>query len=377
MLEEEGKLKLGDRLETHLDKLPVAWRAVTVRQLLNHTSGIPDIEEIFGYDSYRNIYNYDQIIGVANYRPVDFPPGTKFKYSNTGYFLLAHVVQKVEGESYDRALRERIFNPLGMTHTRQSDPTAVIPNRCAGYQVTDNGLINRDAMQPTACLGAGTIVSTIEDMARWDSAITHNRLLKADSQRLMWEKTSLPGGDADYGFGWSIGESHGHPCVSHAGGTAGFSCNYRRFQDLGLSIVIFTNLYNSNFGNIECRAADAVHPGLSYVSFKPIDDDPKVRDMLLSAMADVAKGGSGSKYITEAMWRAYPEVSHRDWKERLAGLKSFQLLEHTRHAPIDSGHGESVVETYVYRLETGARTFFIVFKLTPDGRIALQQRVEN
>jgi hypothetical protein len=193
----------------------------------------------------------------------------------------------------------------------------------------------------------------------------------------MWEKTPLSGGDANYGFGWFVEAFRGHSCVSHSGGTAGFSCDYRRFQDLGLSVVVFCNLYATNVGNIELRAVDSVHPGLSYVSVKPIKDDPKVRDMFLSAMADVAKGGSGSPYITEAMWKAYPEVSHRDWKERLAGLKSFQLLEHTRHSPVDSGHGEKVVETYVYRLETGDMTLFIVFKLTADGRIAVQERVDN
>lgn len=376
LLREEGKLTLEDRLEKYLANLPETWRAATIRQLLNHTSGIPDFEDIFGYDSYRNIYTFDQIVAIANSKPLDFPAGTKWSYSNTGYFLLAHIVQKIEGKSYGQVLHERILGPLGMTHSRQSDPAAIIPNRCEGYQVTDKRLINRDAMQPSACLGAGTIVSTLQDMIKWDSAITHNRLLRADSQRLMWERTTLPSGKANYGFGWFIDDVHGHPCVSHSGGTAGFSCEYRRFQDLGISVIVFTNCF-SNLDDIEFRAAKWVNPGLSYRSFKPIQDDPKIHDMFLNAMADVAKGGSGSRYITEGMWKAYPEVSRRDWKERLAGLKSFQLLEHTRYAPVDSEHGEKIVETYAYRLETGSRTLFIVFKLTADGKIAAQQRVED
>jgi CubicO group peptidase (beta-lactamase class C family) len=381
MLMDEGKLALNDRIDNYLDHLPDAWRAVTIRQLLNHTSGIPDIEDIFGYDSYRNIYTFDQIIAVANSKPMDFPPGTKMRYSNTGYFLLGHILQKIESKPYDEILHERILNPLGMIHTRQSDPAFVILGRCAGYQLTDRGLANRDAMQPTACLAAGTIVSTIGDMAKWDSAITHNRFLKPAIQKLMWEKTRLPNGETNsYGMGWFIDDWRGHPCVEHSGGTAGFSCDYRRFQDLDLSVVVFCNLYSgtaTGIGNVECRAVNAVHPGLSYISYKPIKDDPKIRDMLLKAMADVAKGGAGSPSITEAMWKAYPDVSRKEWRERLAHLRSFQLLEHTRHAPVDSGHGEKAVETYVYRLETGGKTLFIIFDLTAEGKIALQRRVEN
>jgi len=381
MLTEQNKLNLNDRIDKHLANLPETWRGVTIHQLLNHTSGIPDIEEIFGYDSYRNIYTYDQIIAVANSKKVDFPAGTGMHYSNTGYFLLAHILENVEGRPYGDILRQRILSPIGMDHTRQSDPGDVISNRCAGYQLVGQGLRNRDAMQPSACLGAGTIVSTIGDMAKWDSAITRHRFLSAEDQNLMWQKTRLPNGETkNYGFGWVIDDLRGHPCVEHAGGTAGFSCDYRRFQDLGLSVVVFCSLYSgtdTGMGNIEIRAVDFVHPGLSYLSCKLITDDPKIHAMLLKAMSDVAQGGTGSPYITVAMWKAYPDVSRQDWKDRLAHLESFDLLEHTQQAPADSGHGELTVETYVYKLKTGGRTLFIIFDLTADGKIALQRRTEN
>lgn len=377
MLLEQGRLRLDDRIDTYLGNLPGNWRAVTIRQLLNHTSGIPDIEEIFGYDSYRNLYTVDQIIAVANSKPVDFPAGTKWHYSNTGYYLLALILQKIEGKPYGEILQSRILDPLGMTHTRQSDPGAIIANRAEGYQRVGDGLGNRDAMQPTACLGAGTIVSTIGDMAKWDAAINHNRFLKPETQRLMWEKTKLPAGEANYGFAWVITTWRGHPCVEHSGGTAGFSCDYRRFQDLGLSVMVFSNLYATGVDGIEIRAVNAVHPGLSYVSAKPIADDPKIHTMLLKAMDDVAQGRSNSPYITPSMEKLYTDASHQIWKSRLADLKSFDLLEHTRYAPMDPGTGEKVVETYVYRLRTTDQTLFVMFMLTPDGRIGLQTRVEN
>lgn len=381
MLMEESRLTLDDRIDSYLGNLPDSWRGVTIRQLLNHTAGIPDIEEIFGYAAYRNPYTYDQIIAVANSKAVYFPAGTGMRYSNTGYFLLGHVLEKIEGASYGEILRRRICAPLGMAHTRQSDPSDVIPNRCAGYQLIGDTLRNRDAMQPSACLAAGTIISTVGDMARWDSAITCNRLLKPETQALMWQRTRLSDGETkNYGFGWFIDRWHGHPCVEHSGGTAGFTCDYRRFQDLGLSVVVFCSLYSgtdTGLGSIEFRALDTVHPGLSYVSSKPIKDNPEVTASLLKAMKEVAGGGAGSERITQPMWNSYADVSRKDWGNRLANLRSFQLLDHTRHEPADSGHGEKTVETYVYRLKTKDKSLFIVFGMTAEGKIASQLRVET
>jgi len=378
MFYEEGKIKLEDRIDQYIADLPESWRSVTIRQLLSHTSGIPDIEEIFGYDSYRNIYTVKQIIDVANSKPMDFRPGGSWHYSNTGYFLLGQVLEKVSGKPYGTLLKERIFVPLGMSHTRESDPTEVIPNRAAGYQRTKSGgLGNRDAMQPTACSGAGTIVSNLEDMAKWDAAITHHRFLKAATQEMMWTAAQTSSGPVDYGFGWFISPWRGHPSVEHSGGTAGYSCDFRRFHDSGISVMVFTNLYATGVEGIVIRAADSAVPGLSLVSSKPIaEPPPSRREMFLKAMADVGRGGSGSPYITEAMWKAYSEPSHRIWKDRLADLKRFELMSHEQYAPRKTALGESVVETFTYRLVTSKDTFYVVYMLTAEGKIALQTRLE-
>lgn len=375
LLMEEGKVGLEDRIDKYVADLPEAWRPVTLRQLLTHTSGIPDIEEIFGYDSYRNIYTTKAIIEVANSKPMDFAPGEDFHYSNTGYYLLGLVLEKVSGKPYSAFLKERIFDPIGMAHTRESDPTAVIPNRAAGYQVDDAGnLKNRDAMQPTACLGAGTLVSTLEDMAKWDGAITRHRLLKPATQRMMWTPVVTKKGIRQYGFGWFTGTYRGHPAVEHSGGTAGFSCNYRRFQDSGYACMVFTNLYATGFGGIELRVMDTVMPGISYITRKAIPDKPGRREAFLKAMGEVAQGGVGSSLITEKMWASYPEVSRKDWKERLAGLRRFELIAYEKHAPRRTPAGESIVETCVYRLAMKDKDLYIVFMLTPEGKIASQIR---
>jgi hypothetical protein len=232
-------------------------------------------------------------------------------------------------------------------------------------------------MQPTASLAAGTIVSSIEDMAKWDSAITHNRLLKPETQRLMWEMTQLSDGKANYGFGWFIDEYNGNPFVEHSGGTAGFECDYLRFQNLGLSVMVFCNLYSTPVQNIAMRALESVNPILSYTSDKPIQDNPKIHDTLLKAVADIANGGARSPHVTEALWKVYNDGIRQAWKTRLAHLESFQLLEHIRYEPVESVLGEPTVETYVYRMKTGGQSIIVIFKLSADGKIAIMRRIEQ
>lgn len=378
MLMEEGKVGLEDRIDKYVANLPEAWQSVTLRQLLTHTSGIPDMEEIFGYDSYRNIYTVQALIDVANSRPMDFAPGEKFKYSNTGYFLLGLALEKVSGKTYAAFLKERIFDPLGMTRTRESDPTAVIPNRAAGYQVDEAGALkNRDAMQPSACLGAGTLVSTLGDMAKWDGAVTTNRLLKPETQKLMWTPAQTKNGTVQYGLGWFTEPYRGHPGVEHSGGTAGFSCDYRRFHDTGYAVVVFTNLYATGVGGIELRVMDTVMPGICYASRPAIPDQPPIRAKLLKAMGEVAKGSTRPDSISEKMWSSYSEASHQAWKERMEGLKKFELISLEKHSPRPTPRGELGTETRIYRLLTKDQELYIVFVLDAEGKIVVQTREEG
>ncbi len=376
ILLEEGRLSLDDRIDKYIADLPEEWRPVTLRQLLQHTSGIPDMEAIFGYESYRNIYTPKQIIGVANSRPMDFKPGEGWSYSNTGYYLAAMVLEKVSGKAYGQFLKERIFQPLGMTHTRESDPTQIIPNRAAGYRVLESGQLEvRDPMQPTACLGAGTLVSTLEDMAKWDAAITKNRLLKPATQQLMFAEGGSTKGPTGYGMGWFISPWRGNPSYEHSGGTAGFSCDYRRFPQAGVSAMVFTNLYANGMGGTLFRAADTVAPGISCTSLKPIQEPPPgLRTKLLGAMAAVSKGGPRPDSISEKMWASYTQTSFDAWRDRLANLKHFDLILQDRYAARKTHLGEEQVETYLYRLTTTKQVLYVEFQMNREGRIVSQIR---
>lgn len=196
LLVEENKLELDDAIENYIADIPSEWLGVTVRQLMNHTSGIPDYEEIASYDIYGERVTPEEIIQIAHSRPMDFAPGTGWYYSNTGYFLLSMIVERVEGQPLGRVLRSRIFDPVGMTQTRLADPEAIIEHRAAGYWVNKSGeLINRRPTETSSTLGAGGILSSVYDLMKWDEVLFGEELLSADSKAQMWERTRLPNGD--------------------------------------------------------------------------------------------------------------------------------------------------------------------------------------
>lgn len=244
MLVEQGKIRLDDRIVRSLGGLPAAWHAVTIRQLLAHTSGVPDYEAIMGYGGYRNVMTPQQVIALAASRGLDFTPGTRWSYSNTGYYLLTLLLENVTGETYAQFVQTRILTPLGMTHTRPSEPSDIIPDRAAGYAYKNGGLENRSPTQPTAAGGAGMLVSTLSDLAKWDAALSSQALLRKTSYQQMWADTLLADGTpTGYGFGWFVPPLHGHRSQEHSGGTAGFTADIRRLPDDGLTVIVLTNCF--------------------------------------------------------------------------------------------------------------------------------------
>jgi CubicO group peptidase (beta-lactamase class C family) len=263
ILVEEGRIGLDDGIHEYLPDLPSEWLGVTVRQLLTHTSGIPDYEEIATYDVYRFRLTPEEIIRMAHSRPMDFEPGTGWYYSNTGFFLLSLIVERVEGRPLGQVLRSRIFEPLGMHQTRLADPEDIIPHRASGYWVDRMGvnLINRDATQTSSTLGAGGILSSVHDMVKWDEALNGEHILSEKSKSLMWTSTVLPNGeDTGYGFGWGVGEYRGHRSVGHGGQVAGFVADFRRFPELGTATIVFANRYRVSSGRIRDMVADVFLP---------------------------------------------------------------------------------------------------------------------
>jgi len=194
---------------------------------------------------------------------MDFEPGTGWYYSNTGYFLLSMIVERVDGRPLGQVLQNRIFGPLGMTQTGMADPERIIPHRAAGYYVNGTGdLVNRDATQTSSTLGAGGIVSSVHDMVKWDEALYGTELLSAASKKAMWTPATLPDGESTgYAFGWGVGEYRGGRRISHNGMVAGFVADFFRLPDEEMAIIVFANRYRVSSSRIRDMVLATFLPG--------------------------------------------------------------------------------------------------------------------
>jgi len=264
MLMEEGKLSLDDPIGTHLEGTPDTWKAITLRHLLSHTSGIKDfINEPTA--SLRLDVSEADVLRATAPRPLNFQPGEKYAYSNTNYHLLAMVIRKITGKSFGDYLGERIFTPLGMTNTRIVSLSEIIPNRAAGYYWENGKLHNGTYIaQSILSYGGGGIVSTAEDMAKWAIALDGDKLLKWASLQAAWTPMKLnDGSNSVYGLGWGVGTVNGHRTVGHSGAHAtGFTSAIIRFRDDNLSIIVLTNSRSADPSAIAKHIAGMCNPAL-------------------------------------------------------------------------------------------------------------------
>ena len=276
LLVEDGKLGLDDKITKYLSGLPQAWSSVTVRQMLTHTAGIPSFVQDQGGGAAivafaQKTDSSEQIIRWAAARPLKFPPGEGRKYSSTGYHLLGMIIEKVSGKPWGQFLHDRIFAPLGMRSTRVFSHFDIIPNRASGYNhfgdVPVNGLTFTPAIMESA---AGGLVSTVEDMAKWEIALERGTILKPSTLAQMAVPVKLKndsivqGNDGTrYGLGWDQLTWQGHRVMAHGGDhVTGFTAIFSRFTDDKLAVIILTNLMPLDIGAITKRVAGFYIPGL-------------------------------------------------------------------------------------------------------------------
>jgi D-alanyl-D-alanine carboxypeptidase len=251
LLEERGLLKVQDPVSRYVSDLPESWQPITLHQLLTHTSGIPNYP-----DMTPRAKEYDRLgatpremLEVATTKPLEFKPGTKLNYSNTGYILLGMVIEKVSGQTYADFLKKNIFQPLGMEHSGYDDQSLILKNRASGYSVRDGQSINADFGDMTVPFAAGGIYSTVEDIFRWSEALTvPGRLLTAHSLKQMFvvypETTSY--GEQNYGYGVVIAHRFGKLLYYHGGGWNGFGSVLQRYPVERVCIVVLENTDHAN-----------------------------------------------------------------------------------------------------------------------------------
>lgn len=259
LLVHDGKLKYDDRLSDVFPDFPAYGKGITIRQVLNHTSGLIDYEDIMQKqhpgvpdDKIPQIKDAGVLKMLKLQTTTKFPPGTRWDYSNSGYVLLAMVVEKKSAMSFGDFLRERIFKPLEMNHTLAYEKGKnQVANRAFGHTLTAGTWRETDQSSTSATLGDGGVYTSLDDMEKWDRALTHHTLLTekemAPALAPPNPATGVPlqmpdGGMAPpYGFGWFLNPFRGHRRYSHYGETVGFRTAIQRFPDDGLDVIVLAN----------------------------------------------------------------------------------------------------------------------------------------
>ncbi len=264
-LRDAGKLRLDDPLCRFIDNCPDAWKPVTLLQIIHHESGIPDYEEALGLGSERYTAFFDsasstqRILNDARTKPLDFPPGSKFNYSNTGYILLAAVIEKVSGMSYANYISTHLLTPAGMTNSFISNSKSFIPGAAYGYTSREDIPLDslvagipflKGTAIPVANTdmsgshGDGALITTVGDLMKWNQALAGTRIVSRSSMEEVF-KPSFPAQDTvkedGYAFGWIISTQFDMPYQYHTGLLPGFASRIERYPDSGLFIVAMSN----------------------------------------------------------------------------------------------------------------------------------------
>ena len=373
MLAEEGKLRTDDKITKYFPDAPAWWNQITVRHLLTHTSGIqnhvavPDYMNIFRTSlTGKESPSRDEIVKEFYKLPSEFAPGETWAYDNTGYYLLGIIIEKASGKNYWQFLDERIFKPLGMNSTRNTDVKMIVPNRAAGYGWMTDHWENRPVLAPFVAFSAGSVLSTVEDLAKWDAALYTEKLLKKSSLEKMWTPARTNDGGlaaVDYGFGWFIEKYRGRRDILHSGGTPGFSSVMHRFADDNLAIIMLTNRADAILDQLALEIAGMYEPKLKY-SATVKDAAPETTEKLKNTMRGLFEGKYDAASFTPAMsvhLKTATGKSFFEWYASHGTIDVFTFLERERLETAD---------ILRYKVLLGKNPYRFSFKLTKDGKIA-------
>jgi CubicO group peptidase (beta-lactamase class C family) len=243
MLVERGQVSLADDVTKYLPDFPTHGKAITVEHLLTHTSGIPSYTGLPEWlPKMREDFTPRQIIDLFKDKPLEFEPGENWSYNNSGYILLGAIIEKVSGKSYEDFVEQQIFKPLGMTRSRYGNNSEIVPGRVEGYDKEDSGYRRAAYLSLTQPYAAGSLMSTVDDLARWDEALLGASLLKPASLDRMFTPVNLRSGkNTSYAYGWAVGEYAGRKLIEHGGDINGFTTDILRVPEARLLVVILSN----------------------------------------------------------------------------------------------------------------------------------------
>jgi CubicO group peptidase (beta-lactamase class C family) len=237
-LQEKGLLNVNDPIIKLIPDYPEVGEKITIHHLLTHTSGIPNFTSFPDYVKTMMIPSpVEKTVERFKDKPLEFEPGEKYSYSNSGYVLLGYIIEKVTGKSYEEYIEENIFKPLNMKDTGYDHYITLLKHRATGYDLTDDGPVNADYIDMTIPHAAGALYSTVEDLYTWDRALYTEKLVSKSSL----DKIFTPFKN-NYGYGWGITTLFNRTCTRHGGGINGFRSDIIRFVDNDACVVVLSNI---------------------------------------------------------------------------------------------------------------------------------------
>ena len=292
-LVEDGRLDLEASVRRYLPDTPDSWQPIRLRHLLNHSAGLPDYTAD-GFD-YRRDYTDDDLLRMAAALPVEFAPGTRWNYSNTGYVVLGIIITRVTGMPYHEFLRQRLFTPAGMPTIRVITETAVVPERAHGYLPVPGGWEHAAWVAPRLNTTAdGSMLLSLRDMIAWNEVVRTKAVLKPESWARILSPMTLNSGRAyGYGFGWFIGEAGGAPLHEHGGTWQGFVTQYSRYTGRDLAVVVLSNARTMAPATIAAAVAalyDSTLAPAPPVTAPSADPDPAMTAYVTRMLEKTARG---------------------------------------------------------------------------------------
>lgn len=240
-----GKLGLDVSVRTYLPALPPSWQPITIRHLLEQSTGVP--EYLASTNSFRTLVRTDrtpeQVLALVQDQPLHFVPGSKYEYSNTNYVALGLVIERITGQSFAEVIKQRILQPLGMTHSGYFEYTSVLPSLVPGYLHNEGALQNMFYIAPSMTYAAGNLYSTIDDLLLWDRALHDTDALGLSPA---FKEQMFQDHGFGYGFGAFVDKVDGEIAVGHGGTLPGYQVGYERFTRLPLTVLLMTNVSPTN-----------------------------------------------------------------------------------------------------------------------------------
>ena len=372
LLVQEGKISLEDKLTKYFPDALSGWDSITVRNLLNHTSGFSDYTNDFNY---RANYTEDSLYQLFKKKPLLFKAGEKQQYSNMGYATLGIIIGKVAGKFYGEYLKERVFIPLGMTTARIITEEDIVPNRAAGYRLVNDSIKNQEWVSPSINTTAdGSMYVSALDMAKWEAALNEGKLLKKEYYDMMWAPTKLNDGTIQpYGFGWSIDSENGKRILEHNGSWQGFECTIKRYPQKKIAVVVFANLRRASTYRICSRILRIYAPELSISGLKTIEDtEPGITKLVNEFINNVIERKLRSdQFTTELAAEIMDSTTQERGSEFFKSKGKFLKSELLSKQVLDNGTRE-----YRYRLIFSKEIVGLMLQLNRENKIVNLQTTE-